>query len=439
MILAGLAGASGCALDPSVSVYPLLLTERRARPFDNVVNLVDAGDYGRAIQFRSSLLSKEVLSVRELMALGEAELSGGYLPDAFEHLRLAWERARERETKARAAWLASQALYLQDRFGESLEWVERSESFGLDVSASHVGFLRVLSEIDEELRISGETSGRIPMSFGEPLVPRVGVSLNGYEQIAVVDTGAVYTIVSRGLAERSSLRTLDQPGTLLGLLGEEIAIDYGILDELEIGDVTVRNLPVAVMSDESLRFFTVGKQQFQMEMLLGANLLRRFRLDFDFDAKTLEMEPVREVRPDDEPNLFLVGFRPMVQTTVNRTGWYMFLVDTGSEVTFLNSDKLEATAVRGREQIHGATLQGLGGSKKRGSQLLNVEVAAAGWAGMFSTLPLYGQGESDSFGIIGQNFMSKFRLIIDFGTMRIDMLRNGQTAEEVRGIAVTTD
>lgn len=416
----------------------MLLTERSGRPFDNFVNLVDAGDYGRALLSRQRLLAEDELSLRELMALGEAELAGGWFSDARDHLLEAFERAQNRDTKARAAWLISQTFYLEDRFDRSLEWVGEAERFGLEVSRSHRGFLEVLADTDAATRVEGARSGPIPMAFGEPLIPRVEVVLNGETvQTAVVDSGAVYTIVSARLAERAGVETLNRRGTLLGLLGEEITIEYGVLRSLRIGELTVTNLPVAIMPNEDLNFFTAGKQTFQMDMLLGANLLRRFVLDFDFEGRVLRVERVPSgARPETGQNMFLVGFRPMVQATINRRGWYMFLIDTGSEVTFLNSDKLEATAVRGREQIHGATLQGLGGARKRGAQLLNTEVALAGWGGMFATLPLYAQGDSDSYGIVGQNFLSRFRVLIDFGAMRIDLLKDGQSAEDLQGVVI---
>ena len=60
--------------------------------------------------------------------------------------------------------------------------------------------------------------------------------------------------------------------------------------------------------------------------------------------------------------------------TVNRHGWFMFVVDTGSEVTYLNEAQLSKLPIDFyTPRVHSATLQGLGGAKKRGAKIEDVE------------------------------------------------------------------
>ena len=73
---------------------------------------------------------------------------------------------------------------------------------------------------------------------------------------------------------------------------------------------------------------------------------------------------------------------------------------------------------------HTATLQGLGGALKRGAKLENVEVGLDQWAGVFKTIPTYASEENDyAVGIIGQNMLENFNVVIDFGRMRVDLER----------------
>jgi Na+/melibiose symporter-like transporter len=73
---------------------------------------------------------------------------------------------------------------------------------------------------------------------------------------------------------------------------------------------------------------------------------------------------------------------------------------------------------------HTATLQGLGGSMKRGAKLEDVQVGVDEWAGTFRTIPMYSSEENEqAVGIIGLNFLGKFNVVIDFGRMRIDLER----------------
>jgi hypothetical protein len=47
------------------------------------------------------------------------------------------------------------------------------------------------------------------------------------------------------------------------------------------------------------------------------------------------------------------------------------------------------------------------------------------WAGVFKTLPMYMAEENErAVGIIGENFLKKFDVTIDFGRMRVDLKRN---------------
>ncbi len=73
--------------------------------------------------------------------------------------------------------------------------------------------------------------------------------------------------------------------------------------------------------------------------------------------------------------------------------------------------------------LHGATLQGLGGAQRSGEKVSNVSVGIARWAGTFEHLPLYSDEESAAVGIIGQNLLDKFDVLIDFGSMQLELSR----------------
>jgi hypothetical protein len=265
------------------------------------------------------------------------------------------------------------------------------------------------------------------MQFGNPNIPRIQVAANGLEQAtAVVDSGAVLSIISEEMAGKVGVRSLgDFKGTFFGLLGEPITVSFGLLESLQVGELVVRNVPVAIMPDKKLRFFVYNKEPFRMDLLLGANFLKEFRMEINYHENSVLFAPLTaEMRkPADDQNMFFLNFRPLVHSTINRRGWYLFLVDTGSEITFLNEELLSETNVRNAPKVHGATLQGLGGAQQSGEKIENVEIGVDQWAGLFRTLPLYGNESTNALGIIGQNFLSKFHVIMDFGTMRLDLKR----------------
>jgi len=411
-----------CALQNEVVVYPLLTTPPR-RPFSTLLSSVEAGDYVRAEAFIDPVAKKEVRSAEESAALGKAELASGRYASAILHLEEARARESSREKLAQITFDLSQAAYLTDRFAEARKWAGAASDYGLPVRSWYLAFLEALAGAPP-LTIEGAATDT-SFDFGAPDIPRIQATVNGKRDVSsILDTAAVLTIVSEKLASDLSIHKLgDFNGTFVGLIGEPIRVTFGMLDSIRIGGMEARNVPVAIMPDQKLSFFVVERRPFKMDLLLGMNLLRRFKLDLRFTGRLLSMTPIE--RKDDmveDPNLFLVDFRPIVPASIHRKGSYPFLVDTGSEVTFLNRTTLSDTSVRGAKTVHGTTLQGLGGARKYGEKIGAVELGVAGWGAMYETLPLY-EHDSSAFGIVGQSFLKHFRVVIDFGRMRLDLLQ----------------
>jgi hypothetical protein len=280
-------------------------------------------------------------------------------------------------------------------------------------------------------QFTGATTDRVPFKFGKPDVPRIATRLNGTTDVeAIIDSGAVLSIISKGLAERLNVKSLGTfEGTFYGLLGEPIPVRFALLERLEIGGIAIENVPVAIMPDDKLRFLISKREriEFKMDFLLGTNLLKEFRFELDFGSHraTFSRLTMADRRPAKEQNLFFQGFRPHVLGAVNRHGWYLFVLDTGSEITFLNQSRLAALPMQiFASGAHSATLQGLGGAMKHGAKLEDVEIGIDAWGGKFRTLPMYTSEEREiAVGIIGQNFLKNFHVTIDFGRMRVDLER----------------
>lgn len=419
---------TGCVVYDQVSVYPIVLRiseSQTNRRLTSVVQLVENNEYGDALKMGWTVAQHPHASARELAALGRAEMVGGRFEQANIHLRKALEEDPPRQIAAEANWDLSQVAYLQDDYANALALAKEAVRYGLPVQKWDLDLLQALSSRSTPPEVTPVDSGYLPMRFGRPDIPRFTVMVNGDKPVeAIIDSGAVFTIVSESFAKTARVKPLgDVGGDLIGLLGEPIRVRYGIIDSIAIGPVVVRNVPVAIMPDDKLSFVSVQKRPFHMSVLLGTNLLKNFRIEIDVARKRVRFTPVELTHdtPRRDQNLFYMGLRPMIEAAIDRHGWYLFLLDTGSEITFLNFATLNQTSLGRWSKIHGATLQGLGGAMKHGSRLQNVELSTGGWAGKFSTIALYST-DTPAFGIIGQNFLSKFRVIIDFGKMRIDFL-----------------
>jgi hypothetical protein len=418
---------SGCALYNDISIGPLQIKPADVRPRGvSLQELVDSGEFGRAAAMGSLIDAKPSPGWRELAALGKAELACGRLNAARRHLRAALDANPFVRDIPLIAWDLSQVEFLANDFAAAHEWAVYARDRGLNIREWHFQYLTVLS--DRRInRMPAPVAVTLPMLSYNPRIPRVEVTVDGSEPVsAVIDTGAVLSIVSESFAASRQLERLGTfRGTFYGLLGEPIDVSFAMIRELSLGGLVIHDVPVAVMPDSTLRFVVLNREPFKMDLLLGVNLLKEFMLEFDYRHDRLLFRPLRPVdrTPAVDQNLFFVGFRPFVQTAINRRGWFLFIIDSGSEVTFLNQHELDRTNVRSLPKYHGALLQGLGGAQKAGAKIEDVEIGVDQWAGIFRSLPLYNAEQSQAVGILGQNFLRHFRVTLDFGSMRLDLDR----------------
>jgi len=421
---------SGCALYNDVTISNLTVLPTQIDRGSDLQSMLRKADYLRAVEMMPVIDARQSKNASDLALLGEAELAAGRYDAARRHLRAALDLDPFRTTYANIAWDLAQVEYMSNNFASSLDWAQLAVSHGLNVRQWHLDYLAALSDV-EVYRSVGLPSDTLPMRASRPDVPRIDVKLGKTHTVnAVIDSGAVLSIVSQRLATQMNVKKVNRlPGIFYGLLGEPIDVDFGVIDSLELGDIALENVPIAIMPDEKMRFMVNDKREFRMDFLLGANLLKEFRTDLDFARGSVTFTRLTSAdrHPDPNQNLFIEGFRPMVRGTVNRRGWYMFVLDTGSEVTFLNESELPNLPINQvTPHMHAATLQGLGGAKKHGAKLEDVEVGMDKYAGLFKTVPMYASGEGEhSAGIIGENFLKNFRVVIDYGRMRVDLIRGG--------------
>ncbi|HEX8172061.1 MAG TPA: pepsin/retropepsin-like aspartic protease family protein [Thermoanaerobaculia bacterium] len=421
--------AAGCTLYNEVSIVPLNLLPSNIERGSDLQSMLHRADYLRAIELAPSIAARPRRTANDLAAIGAAYLAAGRFDQARAALRDGLDLEPFRTTYAQIAWDLSQVEYLSNNIDASLEWAHSAVDHGLNVRQWHIDYLQALVNTPV-YRFSGAPHDSLPFHFGRPEVPRVTTRANGRETPAIIDSGAVLSIMSERLASSLPIRRLQtSPGTFFGLLGEPIPVSFGLVDRLELGAIVIENVPVAIMPDDKMKFLInkKEKEEYRIDFLLGSALLKEFRLELDFNRRraTFTHLTARDHQAGAEQNLFFEGFRPHVRGAVNRRGWFLFVLDTGSEITFLNQSKLASLPVHLFGSTgHNATLQGLGGAMKHGAKIENVEIGLGHWAGTFKTLPMYSSEEKEqAVGIIGQNFLKNFNVVIDYGTMRVDVER----------------
>lgn len=417
---------TGCSLYKEVIVSPLVPPPATVERGSDVQSMLRKAEYVRAMEMGPAIEARPRRTANDLGAIGSAYLAAGRFSDARARLRAALDLQPYRTTYAEIAWDLSQVEFLSNNYESSLEWARIAVDHGLQIRQWHIHYLEALVN-QPVYRFSGLSEVRLPFKFGRPDVPRIQVTVNRHDVEGVIDSGAVLSIVSERFAARLPVRSLGTfEGTFYGLLGEPIQVRFGIIDTLELGGMVIENVPVAIMPDAKMRFLINKREgkEFHIDFLLGTNLLKEFRLELAFDRRAVTFRRLMPAdhQPGPDQNLFFRGFRPHVRSAVNRKGWFLFVLDTGSEITFLNQTRLGSLPVKTFGGGHTATLQGLGGSMKHGAKLDNVEIGLDRWAGTFKTLPMYYSDEQDvAAGIIGQNLLAHFNVVIDFGHMRVEL------------------
>lgn len=97
--------------------------------------------------------------------------------------------------------------------------------------------------------IKPSTPFSIPVerSLASGRVPRVEIESHGRKAWLIVDTGTSRLTLDQDMAHDLGVRMLNRSGKTSGLLSSDIPVSYGMLDEIRIGAVTMRNVPVAVL------------------------------------------------------------------------------------------------------------------------------------------------------------------------------------------------
>jgi predicted aspartyl protease/Tfp pilus assembly protein PilF len=126
------------------------------------------------------------------------------------------------------------------------------------------------------------------------------VSFEGLEKPAnfIIDTGASISVVSEALAARAGLERFAQAGRIrvFGAAGLAENIQTILIPHVVLGSYAWQNVYAAVLDMEPINE-TAG---FEQTGIVGGNVLRRYRVTFDFARGMIRLEPLAGIVPDDQ-------------------------------------------------------------------------------------------------------------------------------------------
>ena len=123
------------------------------------------------------------------------------------------------------------------------------------------------------------------------------VHANGLPLLAVIDTGAEITIGNTALRDKLMRKLPDRVWTTdaIGVTGVHIQLPVTFIGELQVGPVTLQDVPIAFADVPPFQLFGLSNEP---ALMLGSDILQTFRrVSLDFRARKVRFQ-VRMCRPE---------------------------------------------------------------------------------------------------------------------------------------------
>jgi predicted aspartyl protease len=116
------------------------------------------------------------------------------------------------------------------------------------------------------------------------------VKAGGFSLEAVIDTGSEISIGNLALRDKLMSRNLNKDWTIstTGVTGKTVDLQLGLLRELHVGSITLRDIPIAFADVPPFKVFGLSDEP---ALLLGTDVLQNFRkVSLDFAARKVRFQ-----------------------------------------------------------------------------------------------------------------------------------------------------
>jgi Flp pilus assembly protein TadD/predicted aspartyl protease len=290
-----------------------------------------------------------------------------------------------------------------------------------------INFLLYLSHSERLYATSGSEQTRIPFTL-EGNRPVMNLRVNGHRepQRFVLDTGSGISVISEKTAKRLNIKTIARGGHAKGIGGDgKFEIVYGLVRQIGIGDITVRNVPVYIR-----KFHNTSNE---VDGYIGLSLISKFLTTVDYGEQSFVLtrsgDATRAFRDQSELSLPLrLTSSGFLSGEVQIEGVDMplnFIVDTGASVSVISDEVARIDKVSGFESSERLRVIGSAGITDDVSSFMLPRVTFGSHSRkdiMAVALDLRLINEASGFeqaGILGGNFLKNYRLTFDFKNSRV--------------------
>ena len=416
-----------CVTSPSVVIERLPPRTIPEGPPITAANAEEALRKGRFVavqRYLEQLPRRERESSASLsLLLGRALAARGDVARAIWELEIALNASPLGRLRPEIEWALAQVFLQSNEFAEAARYTEEATSHGQGLAPGFVRFLREASDKTLYRGWAVGESGQSPFEFGAFELIRLPVRVNATEEIAVLDSGASYCIMTRSFARRSGLREIPgSDGWGRGLQQKRIPLTFGIIDRLDVAGHTIANVPVMIMPDDALHFET-PRGPLPIPMVLGLHLLKEFRVRIDYAAHRIVFTRIVPGGPkvNATQNLFFVRGKVLVRVSADFKSWHPFLLDTGSELTMLTSAGVRRMGLSSSNKLFPRQVFGIGHTRVEWGKVRKLALGLDTALARLTDVVVAEVDESVEDGIIGSSLLSRFRVTIDFETMKLSL------------------
>lgn len=415
--------AAACTVAPAVSVFVLPADRVKVPPPPGSFNAEDRylrGHYLEVQRYLESLPPADLEKNAVHLALyGKVLLARGDFESAWPILERARALEARPQRRAEIEWALSQGAILWNDFRSAEEYAAAAVRDGYGLVPGFVRFLAAMRDVDVYAGPAVGQTGEADFDMHGFNLIRVPVRVNGLDSAAIVDSGAVYTIVTQSFAREVRVRMIpDSRASGRGLHKKEFPVDFGVIGELAFAGYSVKDVPVMVMPDEAMLFETT-RGQFPVPIVLGLHLLKEFTTVVDYGGRRLAWvrEEFRVSKRAPDQNLFFRGGRVFARGSIDRNGFYQFLLDTGSEPTLMTTAGLARAGLPPSNKVFPKKVYGLGKTQVEWGRVSEVTIGLAGYGARFQDLAVKEDDGAFEDGIVGTSLLQHFRVRMDFARM----------------------
>lgn len=289
-----------------------------------------------------------------------------------------------------------------------------------------IAFLRFLGQKQSLYVTAGETETSVPIRvIGNRPVIELRVN-DGDEPLKfVLDTGSGISVISENTARRLRIKPVTKGGYAKGIGGDgRFEIVYGFLRQVDIGQVTVRNVPVYI------RKFHSDVQE--VDGYIGLSLISKFLTTIDYGDLTFSLTKKDATALTGATNAVSLPLRltssGFLSGEVQLEGLeepLNFIVDTGASVSVISDDVASLAPISSFVLNEKMRVIGSAGVTNDVPSFLLPRVSFGSHSRKSITaiaLDLDMINEASGFeqaGILGGNFLRNYRMTFDFKNAKV--------------------